>query len=132
VGVRGPQSMDLLQSHGYDDAILSGDPYLWLQAPVSRPAIPRRLCVNIGSTNNAALGTTDQKLCETVATALQMLKSDGWTFSFVSVWDQDIPYLEQLTSALGDVAAGPIYNARLQTLETYSCIAGCDVFLGEK
>ncbi len=132
VGVRGPDSLALLQKHGLNGAVMTGDPYLWLHAPVRRPPIPRRLGVNLGSTKNSLWGTNDQDLCDYVYEGLQHLKSQGWTFNFLSVWSQDLPMLDELRGRLGTASAGPVLDARSQTLETYSMLAGCEVFLGEK
>lgn len=132
VGVRGPQSLQLLQQHGYYDGEVVGDPYLWLQTPVQRPAMSRRLGVNIGSTNNALWGTNDADLADFIFETLQILKRRGWTFSLMSVWEKDIRILEELKDKLGDAATGPVLDARASTFETCSMLAGCEIFLGEK
>jgi polysaccharide pyruvyl transferase WcaK-like protein len=132
VGVRGPMSIDLLQQHGFTDAVLTGDPYLWLHAPVQRQPVPRRLGVNIGSTNNSLWGTNDADLANFVFQLLEILAQRGWTFSLMSVWGNDLPLLQDLHTRLGLFASGPVLDARTQPLETYSLLAGCEVFLGEK
>lgn len=132
VGVRGPDSLSLLQEHGFKDAVMTGDPYLWLHPPVRRRPIPHRLGVNLGSTNNSLWGTNDQDLCDYVSEALQQLKAQGWTFSFLSVWSRDLPLLNEVRGRLGAAAVAPVLDARSHPLETYSMLAGCEVFLGEK
>jgi polysaccharide pyruvyl transferase WcaK-like protein len=121
-----------LQTHGYTDAKDIGDPYLWLQAPVAREPIPKHLGVNIGSTNNSLWGTTDDDLLKTIAEALKALEAQGWTLSFFSVWEKDLPLLERLRQNLRGATDYPILDARIQTLEAYSALAKCQVFLGEK
>jgi polysaccharide pyruvyl transferase WcaK-like protein len=91
-----------------------------------------RLGVNFGSTNNALWGTNDADFAQVLFEALTVLKNKGWTFSFMSVWQKDIPYLEKLREQLGDAAAGPVLDARDDTLQCYSMLASCEVFLGEK
>lgn len=132
VGVRGPLSEQLLRSHGYDDAVVCGDPYLWLHAPVLRPPVPKRLGVCIGSTNNSLWGTNDADVQAYVGAVLSELRRRGWTFSFLSVWSQDMPVLEALRVQAGDAAVGEVFDSRSQPLETYSMLAGCTAFLGEK
>mgnify|MGYP001375800061 CR=1 FL=1 len=132
VGVRGPHSLALLQRHGFMDAIVTGDPYLWLRPPVRRRPVAKHLGVNFGSTNNALLGAgRDEDLGEFLAEVLDRLGREGWSFSFLSVWSQDVPLLERLRARLGP-AAGPLFDSRLQPLETFSMLASCDLFLGEK
>lgn len=131
VGVRGPDSLSLLREHGVANAQCVGDPYLWLQSPVEAKPIAKRLGVNIGSTNNALWGTNDSDLAQFVAEVLARLKSSGWTFAWTYVWEKDRELVEGLRTKLG-AESGPIFDARAQTLETYSALAQCDLFLGEK
>lgn len=132
VGVRGPHSRALLEKHGFAEAVVTGDPYLWLRPPVRRRPVAKHLGVNFGSTNNALLGGgRDEELGEFLAEVLARLRREGWSFSFLSVWSQDVPLLEKLRARLGP-SAGPLFDSRLQPLETYSMLASCDVFLGEK
>lgn len=132
VGVRGPESLRLLSQHGFHNATVCGDPYLWLSPPVARNPIPRRLGVNIGSTNNSLWGTNDADLADFVYDALSILQRDGWTFQFLAVWEKDLPILAELQRRLGLADQPVLFDARTQPLETYSMLAGCDVFLGEK
>lgn len=132
VGVRGSASVKLLQKNGFDRAEDIGDPYLWLQTPITRAPVSGRIGVNIGSTNNALWGTTDAALCEAVGQALRQLESRGHSFSFISVWENDLPLIEQTRSMLDDPQRHPVLNARTQTLEVYSALAQCELFIGEK
>jgi len=131
VGVRGPDSVALLHQHGVSHAVCVGDPYLWLRCPMEREPIPRRLGVNLGGTNNSLWGTNDGDLHEYLVDVLRALKARGWSFVWVSVWSQDLPMIEAVRARV-DPASAPVLDARAQSLEAYSAIAGCEVFLGEK
>lgn len=132
VGVRGPTSAELLHQHGFSRAEDIGDPYLVLQPPVVRAPAPGMIGVNIGSTNNSLWGSTDADLCDAVGEGLRLLESQGRRFCFVSVWDNDLPFIEYTRSKLHHIQQYPVYNARTQTLETYSALAKCEIFIGEK
>ncbi len=131
VGVRGPASLDLLREHGFENAVGVGDPYLWLRSPVERRPTPRRLGVNVGSTNDSLWGTSDADLVEFVAAALGRLREAGWSFSWFPVWSRDGPLLERLRAAV-DPTSPPLLDVRCRFLEAYSALAACEVFLGEK
>lgn len=131
VGVRGPESLKLLNDHGISHAQVIGDPYLWLRCPVERNFINKRLGVNIGSTNNSLWGTNDRDLAMLIGDALKSLKADGWSFTWISVWEKDKELIEIARAQIGD-DAGPVLDARSQTLECYSAIAACELFMGEK
>ena len=131
VGVRGPDSVALLRQHGIPGAVCVGDPYLWLQCPARRSPTPKRLGVNLGSTNNSLLGTNDQDLHDYLAEVLCRLKTSGWSFIWVSMWTKDFPFLDAVRQRVAP-DSGPVLDARYQTLEAFSSIAGCEIFLGEK
>lgn len=130
IGVRGPDSLALLQQHDIERAELIGDPYLWLHAPVKREPIPRLLGVNLGCTHEALWGGDDADLLAQVGAALRSLRDRGWRFAWFSVWSKDLPLLDGVRRAVD--AAGPLYDVRAQPLEAYAALAGCALFLGEK
>jgi polysaccharide pyruvyl transferase WcaK-like protein len=134
IGVRGPESVALLRQHGFERAQVCGDPYLSLLAPVVRVnPIPKLLGVNFGSTNNAVWGLTDSKLENLIGGALEVLARRGWSFAFFSVWSRDLPILSSMAQTFPNVGFGsPCYDTRTDTLQAYSALAACDLFLGEK
>ncbi|MCA9438804.1 MAG: polysaccharide pyruvyl transferase family protein, partial [Candidatus Omnitrophica bacterium] len=131
VGVRGPHSQSLLMDHEVEKGQVVGDPYLWLKSPVERDPIPKRLCVNIGRTNDSLWGGTDRDLLDFIAAALLQLKGEGWSFYWISVWGKDIDFVQELRQRV-DPHSNPILDARDQPLETFSALAGSELFLGEK
>jgi polysaccharide pyruvyl transferase WcaK-like protein len=130
VGVRGPVSERMLREHGVESATMIGDPYVALRGPLRRQPVPRRLGVNLGSTNDSLWGTDDRDLFAFIEGVLRVLKEQRWTFVWVSMWSKDTPELLALRERLGD--DGPFYDARGQSLEALAELAGCEVFLGEK
>jgi polysaccharide pyruvyl transferase WcaK-like protein len=131
VGVRGPDSEALLKSNGVEHAQCVGDPYLWISTPVERQPIPKRLCVNAGSTNDSLWGTNDEDLIRFLSEVLIRLKHLGWSFAWVSVWSRDIPLLEKLRQSV-DHGSIPVLDARTRNREAFSAIADSELFLGEK
>ncbi len=132
VGVRGPDSVALLHAHGIEKAISVGDPYLWLRRPMECDPVPRRLGINFGNTNNALVGrAADAELHSTLEETLRILQERKWTFVWVSVWSKDLPLMAAVREKIAE-PRGPLFDARTQSLEAYSALAGCDVFLGEK
>jgi polysaccharide pyruvyl transferase WcaK-like protein len=131
VGVRGPDSVALLEQNGFHRAEEIGDPYLQLRAPIERPTIPRRLGVNLGGTNKSLWGGDEKDFLDAMVDALRLLRERGWSFDWISVWSKDFPLLEGIRWAV-DPDSAPVLDARAQTLEAYSAIAGCELFLGEK
>jgi len=131
VGVRGPDSLRLLQEHGFDDAIISGDPYLWLRSPFERCAEAKLLGVNLGSTNDAVWGSSDEEIFNIVTASLRLLCDEGWHFRFFSVWDKDLPILTELADQLG-LPQSVVVDVRDDSFQAYSLLNRCDLFLGEK
>jgi len=131
VGVRGPESLRLLEEHGFRDAIICGDPYLWIRSPFERSAEPKLLGVNLGSTNNAVWGSTDGEIFNIVTESLRHLRDEGWNFRFFSVWDKDMPILTELAENLG-LSQSVVIDVRDDSFQAYSLLNRCDLFLGEK
>ncbi len=131
VGVRGPDSVDLLHQHGVSKAICVGDPYIWLHCPVKRTPIFKRMGVNLGSTNDSLWGTNDKDLHDFLVEVLRELKANGWSFVWISVWSKDLPLINAVRKKIeGD--SGLLLDVRSQTLEALSSLAGCELFMGEK
>ncbi len=131
VGVRGPDSVNLLHQHGVQKAVCVGDPYIWLRCPVRRNPIPKRLGVNLGSTNNSLWGGADSDLHDFLVEVLCELKARGWSFVWISVWSKDLPLIDRVRHKV-DGGDGLLLDARSQTIEALSALAGCEIFLGEK
>ena len=131
VGVRGPDSLALLQEHGCAHARCIGDPYLMLRSPVAREPVPRRLGVNLGSTHDSHWGGPDAPLLERVGQSLRALKAEGWNFLWFSVWSKDLPLLEDLRRRI-DPASLPVLDVRSDTLRALAALSGCDLVLAEK
>jgi polysaccharide pyruvyl transferase WcaK-like protein len=132
VGVRGPVSLALLEQNGFAQAEMVGDPYLWLRAPAEPAPQTRRLGVNLGGTNNSLWGDGgDAALLDRMSEALIKLKAGGWNFSWISVWSRDLPLLERVRERV-DPTSPPVLDARTQQLESFSALARCEIFIGEK
>src|SRR5690606_5037655 len=60
------------------------------------------------------------------------LRDEGWQFHFFSVWDKDIPVIEELHHKLGLDDNSRIVDVRINSDEAYARLARCQAFLGEK
>lgn len=131
IGVRGPQSLQLLRDAGIDQAEIIGDPYLALRAPLLSAPQSDLMAFNCGTTNNALWGGNEHEYFEFLLSVLEKYRVLGWKFLFLSVWSKDLPILTSLRDRLGVVDI-PILDARSQSLETLARLSSCQVFLGEK
>lgn len=132
VGVRGPESLRLLRENGCDRAQCVGDPYLLLRGSLSREPAKQMLGINVGRTNDSLLGGgRDADLHDYLVEVLTRLRGRGWSFFWVSVWSKDLPVVNDVRQRLGP-PFGPVYDARVHSLETLSALSQCEVFLGEK
>lgn len=131
VGVRGPHSLRLLTSNGFNGAQPIGDPYLALQPPMDYRPCARRIGINVGTTNDSLHGGNEAEFLHRVAELADLLRARGWSIIWVSVWSRDLDVIRQIRRA-GAGDDEPLYDARSMTLETLSAIARCEVFLGEK
>jgi polysaccharide pyruvyl transferase WcaK-like protein len=130
-GVRGPQSLQLLQEAGVFHAEIIGDPYLALQSPLLSAPQSDLLGFNCGTTNNALWGGNEQEYLDFLFALLDKYRALGWKFLFLSVWSKDLPILRSLRDRLGGSEI-PILDARAQSLETLARLSSCQVFVGEK
>jgi polysaccharide pyruvyl transferase WcaK-like protein len=130
VGVRGPDSLKLLQDGGFSRARFIGDPYLVLEPPLRLKPMTRTLGVNFGTTNDSQWGGDEREFFAFVTSVLRHLKENGWRLLWVSVWEKDLPILRGLRDSLGD--GGDLLDARMQCAEVLTRLSGCELFLGEK
>lgn len=132
VGVRGPESLALLQEHGVSHARCIGDPYLTFYPPVTcERYVSKRMTVNLGSTNNALGVPTDKQFLDYVTQVLLWLKRGGWSFEWVYVWSKDGPIMEEVRRRVDPSSPKPI-DARRRLFDAYSAICRSEIFLGEK
>lgn len=131
VGVRGPQSLKLLQQHGFESAQCIGDPYLSIEPPIRPAPQSRRIGINLGSSNNSLWGKDDADFLEFMTGILRKLREDGFTFLWFSVWSKDLPLLEKIRDIVAP-ESDPVLDARAQTQKTYDALAECEICIGEK
>lgn len=131
IGVRGPQSLQLLREAGIPQTEIIGDPYLALRAPLLSAPKSDLMAFNCGTTNNALWGGNEQEYIEFLLSILEKYRVLGWKFLFLCVWSKDLPILTSLRDRLGATDI-PILDARAQSLETLVRLSSCQVFLGEK
>jgi len=127
VGVRGPHSHRLLVENGYTSSEPVGDPYLAMHAPMSVQPFPRRIAINVGSTNDSLFGGNEEDFLKCVRELATLLREAGWSIVWLSVWSRDLEILKSMRAP-----DEKLLDARSDSLEALSIIGGCDLFLGEK
>lgn len=101
IGVRGPQSADLLQSHGLTQVEIVGDPVLTFAADHVNPSpVPRTLGLNIGTADGRLWGSED-RVCEEMARLAKTATKAGWSVKWFAVWPKDLEITRKAASAGG-------------------------------
>lgn len=131
VAVRGPDSARFLAANGFHQAEAMGDPYLALTPPMARRPSPKRMGINFGTANKALMGGDEDGFLAFFQEMLIALRDDGWSFVWISVWSRDLEIMRNMREVVG-VETGPLLDARTETLEAYSALSRCEIFLGEK
>jgi Polysaccharide pyruvyl transferase len=127
LGVRGPRSLEILQSYGLN-AEMTGDPALALSAGAQRPVVRERLLGVSVAMPEARWGNAE-RVRSAVDDALMGLRASGWCFRFFvfSKWDE--PLTRELSTRLGRKAE--IFRPTT-TADLLRALGECQVVLGER
>lgn len=109
-GVRGPLTQKILKLYGIEKCHISGDPgFLLDRSQLSRPKNiqlaeeeKRIIGVNWGTSYNHIYGQDELKVEDNLAKALNQLIKQGYHIYLYTVWEADIPAMNQLYSKLSD------------------------------
>lgn len=94
VGVRGPQSKKILDSHRFLKAEIIGDPALFLST--NKNEVPQnKIAINIGYTRNNLFGT-EQHVIDQTKKLIALLEDRHFNVELFSMWDQDDKILKQV------------------------------------
>jgi len=101
VGVRGPQSADLLMSYGIKQVDIVGDPVLTNAADhINSEPIPNSVGLNIGTADNRLWGS-EEGVCEEMARLARIAKQAGWIVKWFVVWPKDYAITYKAASISG-------------------------------
>jgi polysaccharide pyruvyl transferase WcaK-like protein len=99
VGVRGPQSLRLLQANGIMTAKIIGDPALVLprsKLPIGKSS--RVVAVNVGDARGRMLGS-EQYVVDQLNLVTRNLVASGYTVILFSMWPSDEKYISKICYA---------------------------------
>jgi len=97
VGVRGPQSLALLNAGGFTKGVLVGDPALLLATPnVVLGKVSKTIALNIGDARGRMLGN-EQHVTEQAQRLISTLVRNGYEVIPFSMWPSDEKYLGKLS-----------------------------------
>jgi len=130
VGIRGPISQSILEQNGFHKAEVIGDPVLFLARPnIEEKAMNKKLGLNIGTSYGRIWGKEEEVLDFIVKFAHIMIDK-AWEITFVPVWDQDLPYIEEAVRRINKHIN--IFLKYKSLEDTLRFIESCDIFIGEK
>ncbi|MCR4337154.1 MAG: polysaccharide pyruvyl transferase family protein [Candidatus Omnitrophica bacterium] len=130
VGVRGPLSQDILQEHGFQKSQIIGDPALSLaQEKKSSQHNQKHLGMNIGISHGNVWGKEDEIL-EKVVTLASILLEKNWEITFLPVWNEDLPYIQEACKRLHGKPR--IFEKYLSIPDVMKFLQTCHLFVGEK
>jgi polysaccharide pyruvyl transferase WcaK-like protein len=130
VGVRGPRSRQMISAGGGPDAVVVGDPALYVSrnTPFSRPRLGV-IGVNLGS-HDQPWGD-QQSIVTTVGKAVKHLSRQGYKIQFIAMSRID----EQNAGALASHLNGchmSVHTPRNNELSTLAAIRDCDLVIGQR
>lgn len=130
VGIRGPLSKQILANNGFHNAEIVGDPALFLaRENVKKKKKNKKLCINIGYTNNKAWGK-DEEVLKNIVDFTESIIDEGWSVVFLPVSKIDVPYIEEAIKKIRRKTT--MFREYHSIKKTMDLIEDCDLFVGEK
>lgn len=129
VGVRGPLSRAILAEHGFDKAEVIGDPALsWGRGRVRPKHRTKRLGINFGVSEGNVWGN-EKGIFTFIAGLTRALQDKGWEVTYIPVWKQDLPIIEETARRNKSVR---IFHGYASLRKTLDILESCDAFIGQK
>ena len=130
VGVRGPISNAILQDHGFKNAVVTGDPALYLakDSYVKKRRI-KKMGINIGRSNGRAWAD-DLHVLDTIVKYSKVMINKGWEISFLPVFNEDIAFIREAVVKIGRPLT--IFDKYHSIEKVQDYLQGLDFFVGEK
>lgn len=130
VGVRGPLSKEILRNNGFNKAVVTGDPAIFLAKDniVDKKGL-KKLGINIGTSNGLMWGN-EENVLEFIVKFVKVMINDKWKITFLPVWKQDISYIEEAVKRIGNSVS--IFYEYSSIKKMMAFLEDCDLFIGEK
>lgn len=132
LGVRGPQSVTILQALGVAHARTVGDPAV-VFSTFNSPALRggRSVGLNVGTAHGAVWGGAEEPAIEALTQTAVTLRRAGWSVRLFSVWPPDTRVARRIArdARLGDHAVVAEYHNPFRMI---AAITTCDLFVGMK
>jgi polysaccharide pyruvyl transferase WcaK-like protein len=134
IGLRGPSSLAYIEELGVKNAVVTGDPVLYLgrDTVIAKPRT-KSIGVNFGYSRDRLWGKSDVEFAKKLLGICELLIKEGYNLSFFSVWPKDTEFMR---SALDDFLPefkGEIFDAWKYSIdEAFAYFDSVDLFLGEK
>lgn len=130
VSVRGPHSKDLLESYGYRNAVISGDPAIFLaRERIEEKANNKLVGINVGTAGKALWGSNERVFAFAIELC-RLLMQKKYRIRLFSVWREDQKHVDRIARELH--GAVEVVNIHVSHEEYMDKLRDVDLFIGEK
>lgn len=126
LGVRGNISRRILRDLDIEAQVV-GDPVLLLEPKSYQKKNERLIALNVGVSSDRTWGDSECLLKEITAFG-KHLKKAGYRIVLVPFWENDLPYINRLSQAVGV----DIFDEWTDVQKVLNFIASCHVLIGQK
>ena len=134
IGVRGPTTLAYLKELGIENALVIGDPVLYLgRENVESKPRTKTIGVNFGFSGDRLWGKSDLEFARKLLGICSLLIEEGFNINFFSVWPKDSQFMRSCLDDFMPAYKGEIFDAwKYSVDDAFAYFDWVDLFMGEK